>query len=33
MSTRSKNWPTNASFRIKPEDAAFFRDHPDGVTA
>jgi len=32
MSTRSKDWPTNDAFRIKPEDAAFFREHPNGVT-
>jgi len=31
MSTRSKNWPTNNGFQVKPEDAAFFRDHPDGL--
>jgi quercetin dioxygenase-like cupin family protein len=33
MSTRSKDWPANASFRVKPEDEAYFRDHPDGVRA
>jgi quercetin dioxygenase-like cupin family protein len=33
MSTRSKDWPTNGSFQLKADDAAFFRDHPDGVTA
>jgi quercetin dioxygenase-like cupin family protein len=32
MSTRSKDWPTNKSFRPKPADVAFFQDHPDGVT-
>jgi quercetin dioxygenase-like cupin family protein len=32
MSTRSKDWPTNEAFRIKPDDAVFFREHPDGVT-
>jgi quercetin dioxygenase-like cupin family protein len=31
MSTRSKDWPTNKSFQAKPEDAAYFREHPDGV--
>ena len=31
FSTRSKNWPTNASFQAKPEDEAFFREHPNGV--
>jgi quercetin dioxygenase-like cupin family protein len=30
MSTRSKDWPTNESFQAKPEDAAFFREHPNG---
>jgi quercetin dioxygenase-like cupin family protein len=30
MSTRSKDWPTNKSFQPKPEDAAFFREHPNG---
>ncbi len=33
MSTRSKNWPTNASFQIKPEDGVFFGDYPDLVTS
>ena len=32
MSTRSKDWPSNTSFQAKPDDEAFFRDHPDGVT-
>jgi quercetin dioxygenase-like cupin family protein len=32
MSTRSKDWPTNKSFRAKPEDAAFFQQYPDGET-
>ena len=31
MSTRSKDWPTNKSFQIKPADAVFFQEHPDGV--
>ena len=31
MSTRSKNWPSNAGFQMKPEDSAFFKDHPDGL--
>ena len=31
MSTRSKDWPSNKSFQVKPEDVAFFRAHPDGV--
>jgi quercetin dioxygenase-like cupin family protein len=30
MSTRSKAWPTNETFRAKAEDAAFFREHPNG---
>jgi quercetin dioxygenase-like cupin family protein len=30
MSTRSKDWPTNAEFSAKPEDEAFFRTHPNG---
>jgi len=30
FSTRSKDWPTNKEFVAKPEDAAFFREHPDG---
>jgi quercetin dioxygenase-like cupin family protein len=30
MSTRSKDWPTNKTFRAKAEDAAFFREHPNG---
>ena len=30
-STRSKDWPTNKKFQAKPDDAAFFRDHPDGL--
>jgi len=30
MSTRSKDWPTNAEFRTKPEDAAWFAEHPNG---
>ena len=30
-STRSKDWPTNAAFQPKPEDVAFFLDHPDGL--
>jgi mannose-6-phosphate isomerase-like protein (cupin superfamily) len=30
MSTRSKDWPTNKNFRAKPEDAAFFGEHPTG---
>ena len=29
-STRSKDWPTNTAFVPKPDDAAFFRDHPNG---
>jgi mannose-6-phosphate isomerase-like protein (cupin superfamily) len=32
MSTRSKDWPTNNTFRAKPEDVAYFADHPHGVT-
>ena len=32
MSTRSKEWPTNKSFRAKTEDAAFFQQYPDGET-
>src|ERR1700677_378619 len=28
MSTRTKDWPTNASFKVKPEDAAFFTERP-----
>ncbi len=31
MSTRSKDWPTNKTFQVKPDDAAFFRDHPNGL--
>lgn len=31
MSTRSKDWPTNETFRARPEDTAFFAKHPDGV--
>ena len=30
MSTRSKDWPTNKTFRPKPEDAAYFKEHPNG---
>jgi quercetin dioxygenase-like cupin family protein len=30
-STRSKDWPTNASFQPKPEDVAFFAQNPDGL--
>jgi hypothetical protein len=30
MSTRSKDWPTNKAFQIKPADEAFFREHPNG---
>ncbi len=30
-STRSKDWPTNNSFQTKPEDASFFKDHPNGL--
>ena len=30
MSTRSKNWPTNPGFQVKPDDAAFFAAHPNG---
>jgi len=30
MATRGKEWPTNPAFQPKPEDAAFFRDHPNG---
>ena len=30
MSTRSKDWPTNADFKTKPEDAAFFAVNPNG---
>ena len=30
MSTRSKDWPTNADFKTKPEDAAFFALNPNG---
>jgi quercetin dioxygenase-like cupin family protein len=30
MSTRSKDWPTNKVFQIKPADEAFFREHPNG---
>jgi quercetin dioxygenase-like cupin family protein len=33
MSTRSKDWPTNQAFQIKPADDAFFREYPDGVSA
>jgi quercetin dioxygenase-like cupin family protein len=33
MSTRSKDWPSNKAFQVKPADAAFFQEHPDGVTA
>jgi quercetin dioxygenase-like cupin family protein len=31
MSTRSKDWPTNVAFRVKPDDSAFFAKYPDGV--
>jgi len=30
MSTRSKDWPTNPDFKSRPEDAAWFAEHPDG---
>jgi quercetin dioxygenase-like cupin family protein len=30
MSTRTKDWPTNPEFHAKPEDAAWFGDHPNG---
>ena len=30
MSTRSKDWPSNKDFQLRPDDAAFFRAHPDG---
>lgn len=30
-STRSKDWPTNANFQTRPEDATFFKDHPNGL--
>ena len=30
MSTRTKEWPTNPEFRLKPEDAAFFKVRPNG---
>jgi quercetin dioxygenase-like cupin family protein len=30
MSTRTKDWPTNAGFVQKPEDAAFFAANPNG---
>jgi quercetin dioxygenase-like cupin family protein len=33
MSTRGKEWPTSKSFRVKPEDAAFFHQYPDGKPA
>ena len=33
MSTRSKDWPSNESFQAKPEDVAYFREHPNGVVA
>ena len=31
FSTRSKDWPTNGNFQVKPEDAAFFKEHPNGL--
>ena len=30
-STRSKDWPANANFQTRPEDAIFFKDHPNGL--
>ena len=30
-STRSKDWPTNTGFQTRPEDATFFKDHPNGL--
>ncbi|HUN41868.1 MAG TPA: cupin domain-containing protein [Acetobacteraceae bacterium] len=30
MSTRSKDWPTNPDFVPKPEDSAWFAEHPNG---
>lgn len=30
MSTRTKDWPTNPEFRVKPDDAAFFAARPEG---
>ena len=30
MSTRTKDWPRNSAFQAKPEDAAWFAQHPQG---
>jgi quercetin dioxygenase-like cupin family protein len=30
MATRIKAWPSNPDFRLKPEDAAFFKVRPNG---
>lgn len=30
MSTRSKDWPSNPEFQARPDDAAWFAEHPDG---
>ncbi len=33
MAGRSKDWPANQAFQQKPADAAYFREHPNGVIA
>ena len=30
MSTRTKDWPRNTAFQPKPEDVAWFAEHPQG---
>ena len=30
MSTRSRDWPSNPDFKVKPEDAAYFAANPNG---